>query len=106
MTISNVGAGETDEDINKLLEEKMMYMQHETPKQGGKNKWSVKFSKIEHTEKAKERLNGVYFKGRILQVHLSKGGRQRQIDSGASTTSTTSSTITRGPTIIDGSVTG
>ena len=99
-------AGITHEEISMLLDEKILYVQHDTPKRGEKNRWSVKFSKKEDAEMAKELLDGFYFKERKLQVHLSNGGTQGQISSGASTTSTTSSTTTPGPTIVDGSVTG
>ena len=106
MIILNVRAGITQEEISKLLDEKILYVQHDTPKRGEKNKWSVQFSKKEVAEKAKEELNGFIFKGRKLQVHLSNSSTQGRINSGASSTSTISSSITPGPTIVDGSVTG
>lgn len=104
--VLNVRAGVTPEEISNLLDEKILYVQHDTPKRGERNRWSVNFSKREVAEKAKEELNGFIFNGRKLRVHLSNSSTQGQISSGASTTSTTSSTITPGPTIVDGSVTG
>lgn len=79
------------------------YVQHEKPKQGEGNKWSVKFSNEEDAREAKEKLHNSEFKGWKLQVLLSNGGPRKQINSSGSTKSATSSSIARGPTIIDGS---
>lgn len=105
--VRKVKAGVTHEELSKLLDEKMPryeYVQHERPKRGEDSKWSIKFFKEEDAEEARERLNGVLFKGNKLQV-LRGNGPRKQMGSDASTTSATSSTITPGPTIIDGSVT-
>lgn len=103
--IRNVKAGATHEELSKLLDEKMpRYVQHETPKRGEDNKWSIKFFEEEDADRAKERLNGVLFKGNKLQVLRCNVGPRKQMGSDASTTSETSSTITPGPTIIDGSI--
>ena len=104
--IRNVPAGVTHEDVSERLEQNMPYVQHETPKQGDVNKWSVEFSREEDAERAKERLHNLDFDGRKLKVHVSNGARRRQINSGSSTSSAASSSMTSGPTIIDGSVTG
>ena len=106
ITILNVRAGVTHEEISKLLDDEILYVQHEKPRRGQKNRWSVKFSRKDDAEMAKVRLDGLIFRERKLQVHLSNGGTHGQISSGASTTSTTSSTTTPGPTIVDGSVAG
>ena len=84
--IRHVRAGVTHEEISELLDQKMpsySYVQYERPKRGENNKWSVKFSKKEDAEKAKERLNGFDFKERKLKVHLSNGSHQGQINSDA-----------------------
>lgn len=104
--IRNVPAGVTHEDLSERLEQKMLYVQHEIPKQGDINKWSVEFAREEDAERAKERLHNLDFEGRKLKVHVSNGARRRQINSGSSTSSAASSSLTSGPTIIDGSVTG
>ena len=107
--IRNVKAGVTHKQLSELLDQEMpeySYMQHERPKQGEDNKWSVHFFKEEDAEKAREQLHNLDFEGRKLKVHLSNGAPRRQVNSGGSTTSTTSSSMTPGPTIVDGSVTG
>lgn len=83
--IRNVKAGVNREQLSVLIDQEMpphSYVQHEEPKRGEDNKWSVKFSKREHAEKAKEQLNNFMFKGQKLKVHLSNGGPRRQINSG------------------------
>lgn len=107
--IRNVKAGVTHKQLSELLDQEMpeySYMQYERPKQGEDNKWSVQFSKEEDAEKAREQLHNLGFEGRKLKVHLSNGPPRRQVNSGGSTTSATSSSMTPGPTIVDGSVTG
>ena len=94
-----VKPGVTDKQLSKLLDQKLPrygYVQHEMPKQGEGNKWSVKFFKEEDAEKARERLNGISFKGDKLQVTRGNGGPRRQ----------SSSSIVQGPIIVDGSVPG
>ena len=101
--IRHVPAGVTQKELSEQLDQKMpRYVRHERPKQGEDNKWSVEFSKEEDAEKAKERLHNLEFKGRKLKVHVAP---RRRINSGGSTTSATSSSMTLGPTIVDGSVT-
>lgn len=105
--IQNVGADETHDQLSQLLDQRMpRYVQHEEPKRGEDNKWSVKFSKEEDAEEAKEQLDNLVFKGRMLKVDLSHGGSRRQINSGGSTTSATSPSSTQKPTIVDGSFLG
>ena len=105
--IRDIKAGVTHEDLSELLRQKMrLYVQHKEPKQGEDNKWSVEFSKEEDAEEAKRLLHKHEFKGRKLKVHVSNGGSLSQINSGNSTSSAASSTVTPGPIIIDGSVTG
>lgn len=107
--IRNVKAGVTHKQLSELLDQEMpeySYVQYERPKQGEDNKWSVQFSKKEDAENAREQLHNLDFQGRKLKVHLSDGAPRRQVNSGGSTTSATSSSMTPGPTIIDGSVTG
>lgn len=107
MIIQNVGADETHDQLSQLLDQRMpRYVQHEEPKRGEDNKWSVKFSKEEDAEEAKEQLDNLVFKGRMLKVDLSHGGSRRQINSGGSTTSATSPSSTQKPTIVDGSFLG
>lgn len=102
--IRGVQAGSTHEELSVQLDKSMRrYVQHEKPKQGEGNKWSVKFSNEEDTREAKEKLHNSEFKGWKLQVLLSNGGPRKQINSSGSTKSATSSSIARGPTIIDGS---
>lgn len=82
----------THDQLSELLEQRMppgSYVQHETPKQTEDNKWSVKFSRKEDAEKAKEKLNNFSFKGWKLKVHVSNGGSREHITSGSSITSST-----------------
>ncbi len=109
--IRNIRAGVTHEELSKLvdaklMEKKMRYVQHGRPKQGEDNKWSVRFFREKDAETVRAILNNFDFKGKKLKVHISNGGSGANIYSGGSTTSATSSTITSGPTIVDGSVTG
>ena len=105
--IRNVEAGVTHEELSELLNQRMpRYVQHERPKRGDDNKWSVKFSKEEDAEKAKDQLNNFEFKEHKLRVHLSHGGSRRQVSSGCSTISEASSSRIHRPTIVDGSVPG
>ena len=100
--IRHVPAGVTEKELSEQLDQKMpRYVRHERPKQGEDSKWSVEFSREEDAEKAKERLHNLDFKGRKLKVHVAP---RRRINSGGSTTSATSSSMTPGPTIVDGSV--
>ena len=104
--IRKVKAGVTHDQLSLLLDEKMPgYPQHEKPKLGEDNKWSIRFCKEEIAEKARERLNGVWFKGNKLQVLQSNSGLRKKMGSEASSTGTTSTSITPRPTIVDGSVT-
>ena len=101
--INNVKAGVTHKQLSVLLDQKMprhSYCTHETPKQCGFNKWSVEFAKEEDAEKAKERLHHLDFEGQKLKVHMSNGAPRRQLSSGGSATSATSSSMTSGPTIV------
>lgn len=107
--IRNVRAGVTHKQLSELLDREMpeySYVQYERPKQGEDNKWSVQFSKEEDAEKAREQLHNLDFERRKLKVHLSNGASRRQVNGGGSTISATSSLMTPGPTIVDGSVTG
>ena len=97
--IRYVKPGVTDKQLSTLLDEKLPrygYVQHETPEQGQGNKWSVKFFREEDAEKARERLNGISFKGDELQVTRGNGGPRRK----------SSSSTVQGPIIVDGSVPG
>ena len=102
--IREVKAGVTAEDLSQLIDQKMQYVQHEPPKRCEGNKWSVKFLNEDTAMEAKARLHNSDLAGRKLSVHLSNRGPRRRIYSVGSSTSTTSSTVSPGPTIIDGSV--
>ena len=98
--IRHVKPGVTHDQLSKLLDDEMPlhgYVQHGMPEQGEDNKWSVKFFKEEHAELARERLHNLDFMGWKLQVHVSG----RHIGSAGSATSTTSSSVTPGPIIVD-----
>ena len=92
-------AGVTAEDLSRLIDQKIQYVQCESPKQCEGNDWSVKFPNEETAETARERLHNSDFEGRKLSVHLSNRGPRRRIRSGGSSTSTASSTVSSGPTI-------
>ena len=96
----------TPEELSKLLEKLHLYAQYEMPKRGESDIWSVKFFKEEDAEKARERLNGVSFKGNKLSALRDNGGPRRQTGRDAATTSASSSSTAHGPVIIDGSVPG
>ena len=104
--IREVKAGVTAEDLSRLIDQKMQYVQHEPPKRCEGNKWSVKFLNEEAAVEGKARLHNSDFAGQKLSVHLSNRGPRRRIYSVGSSTSTTSSTVSSRPTIVDGSVIG
>lgn len=107
LIIRYVKAGTTHEDLSILLDEKMRweYRQHERPKQGEDNKWSVMVSKEETAERARERLHNAEFKGEKLKVHLNSGSSRRHINSGGSTAGAKYTSVSHKPTIVDGSIT-
>ena len=99
----HVRAGATHEELSEQLDQKMRYVQHEQPRRGENNEWSIKFSKKEDADKAQELLHDSIFQDQKLRVHLSRRGPRRRIGSNHSTSGTFPS-ITPGPIIIDGSI--
>lgn len=106
--ISRVKSGVTSDQISELLQQHLrLYTPHEKPKEGNDNKWSITFICNEYREQALQRLDGVYFEGKELRVvrgnyddRRQHGMSKEKSGSGASSSSTSS----KGPTIIDGFV--
>ena len=106
LIIRHVSPGVTHDELSRLIDGKMPYVGYGKPERGAGNEWTVKFSKTEVAERAKKLLHNLVFQEQVLKVHVSSSDPGAKVNSGDSATSTTSSSTTRGPTIVDGSVTG
>ena len=106
--IRKLPPGMTSQKLSELIQKEMPeyeYGQHEKPKRGENNKWSVTFLKEQVGIRAAARLAGVEFEGIKLQVIPdTRAAARRHTNSSGSTSGASSSSTTRGPVIVDGSL--
>ena len=106
--IRRVPPGVTPQQLSEHLDKIMpRYVQHEKPRAGEDNKWSVVFSKEEDVVKAVERLKAYEFRGKKLTaVRDTESVSRKQLESSQSVYSASSSSTAQGnPMLMDSSKT-